>query len=513
MRKHHNFDWWFLVAISLAILYAIGFSVLTIRRHLAFNTHAFDLGLQQHVVWNTFHGRWFEYTYMVGFNPSLVNHLGDHVQPILWLISWLYFFYDGAETLLVVQSFIVASGVIPIFLLARHWKLHSLVGVVFAGTYLFHPALQGAILFDFHPLTMAASLLLWAFYFLEIEEFYGLAIASLLVLTCKENLALAMMLLGAYALVRRRAIVGSILFFVGMVWFLLCFFVILPMFNSGIGSNAFSRYQYLGANWLAVAVNLLSHPNVLWERFTESLTLHYLRDVFVPYGGLSLFSPQVLIVLMSELGLNVLSSFDAQRSINYQYSAILVGTGAVAMVNGAAWLSWRMKKVLRFPVKYLEIICALFALTCSLGFQFRAYHTIRFMGLEYRDSYRITEHDRIGKRIIAQIPSDATVSAQSDISPHVSQRRYVYVFPTVNDAEYVILDATSTIFPVHLFPIEGLAPEEAYLEYIRRLLHSGVYNVIQSEDGWVVLAETSASSMSSDAIDTFLLDLASFTGK
>ncbi|MCU0521681.1 MAG: hypothetical protein MUF84_13430, partial [Anaerolineae bacterium] len=55
------------------------------------------------------------------------------------------------------------------------------------------------------------------------------------------------------------------------------------------------------------------------------------------------------------------------------------------------------------------------------------------------------------------------------------------------DAEYVLLDATSTIFPVHLFPIEGLTPEAAYVEYVRRLLEDDGFAVSDAEDGWLLL--------------------------
>lgn len=43
---------------------------------------------------------------------------------------------------------------------------------------------------------------------------------------------------------------------------------------------------------------------------------------------------------------------------------------------------------------------------------------------------------------MAQIPPDAAVSAQDRLNPHVSGRRTVYIFPRVDDADYVWLDVT-----------------------------------------------------------------------
>lgn len=105
----------------------------------------------------------------------------------------------------------------------------------------------------------------------------------------------------------------------------------------------------------------------------------------------------------------------------------------------------------------------------------------------YRDAYIQTTHDRLGSRFLSLIPEMVPVSAQSDLAPHVSNRPKVYVFPTVADAEYVLLDATSTIFPVHLFPIDDFGPEDAYREYVRRLMVSDRYIIVDEEDGWMLL--------------------------
>jgi hypothetical protein len=99
--------------------------------------------------------------------------------------------------------------------------------------------------------------------------------------------------------------------------------------------------------------------------------------------------------------------------------------------------------------------------------------------------YAQTEHARIGKQMLAMIPRDATVSAQGTIAPHLSSRETIYVFPTVREAEYVVLDTTANTFPVHLQLLPDRNPEQSYREYVRRL-SDGDYALLSAADGWML---------------------------
>ena len=53
------------------------------------------------------------------------------------------------------------------------------------------------------------------------------------------------------------------------------------------------------------------------------------------------------------------------------------------------------------------------------------------------------------------IPPDAALSAQANLYPHVALRRKAYLFPTVDDAEYVFLDVTSPTDPIDVAGLQG----------------------------------------------------------
>jgi len=476
------------MAIFLALAYGVTFTVLTLLRHASFNTHALDLGIFQHVTWNTMHGRWFQYTYMLGFRPGLTNYLGDHVQLILVPLSWLYWLHDGPETLLVVQAFAVGSGAVPLYLLGRRWLRRDIPSLSFAALYLIHPAVQAANLFDFHPIVMASSFLLWAIYFAESRQATGLALACALILGCKENMALVVALLGIYEVLRRRPRSGIALIVAGSTWFLACYYMIPQTFGVTDQPTSFSRYSYLGENPWDLVCFLVTNPSWLVQRLTEEQTINYFKGILIPLGGLSLFAPQVLLIAASEIGLNLLSSFSPQRTIDYQYAPVIVAVASVAALRSAYLISSLFTKRLCVPRQIPLFLLVVLPLMASLGYQYKVWGTVRFYSEQYRWSYTITDHDRLASRFFEQIPSDVPISVQSDVSPHVSQRPAVYLFPVVEDAQYVLLDTTTDTFPVFMFPIDDLSPDDSYREYIRRLLQDGAFHVEDHEDGWILVA-------------------------
>ncbi|MCS7001404.1 MAG: DUF2079 domain-containing protein, partial [Dehalococcoidia bacterium] len=50
------------------------------------------------------------------------------------------------------------------------------------------------------------------------------------------------------------------------------------------------------------------------------------------------------------------------------------------------------------------------------------------------------DHAAATRAMLALIPPDAPVAAQTGLAPHLSRRQAIYLFPTLNDAEFVALD-------------------------------------------------------------------------
>ncbi len=91
-----------------------------------------------------------------------------------------------------------------------------------------------------------------------------------------------------------------------------------------------------------------------------------------------------------------------------------------------------------------------------------------------------TAHTELAQRFIDMIPPTASVSAQSRLVPHLSQRLNVYMFPYADDrAGYILLDVTGDRYPYF--------NAQAYTREARKVLQSGNYGILAAGDGYLLL--------------------------
>ncbi|HUW94381.1 MAG TPA: DUF2079 domain-containing protein, partial [Anaerolineae bacterium] len=96
---------------------------------------------------------------------------------------------------------------------------------------------------------------------------------------------------------------------------------------------------------------------------------------------------------------------------------------------------------------------------------------------------QVTEHDRVASELIAMVPQEAIVSAQSRLNPHLSQRERIYMFPRVEDAEYVFFDVTADSWPIH--------PNDQWRLFESLVTEEG-FGVLAAEDGYILLRRGSS---------------------
>jgi len=87
-------------------------------------------------------------------------------------------------------------------------------------------------------------------------------------------------------------------------------------------------------------------------------------------------------------------------------------------------------------------------------------------------------HARLLPRFLAQIPAGDAVSTSSSLAPHLSERRKLYLFPNVLDAQEVLLDLTSSSYPLN-WSQQRLT--------LLTLLQGGSFGVADAADGYVLL--------------------------
>ncbi|WP_376795414.1 DUF2079 domain-containing protein [Thermogemmatispora sp.] len=347
LRVQSWLAWGLVVLATLA--YFLEMSHQAVLRYDTFKATAFDLGNYDQAIWNTLHGRPFQFTNQAidWYGPP--TRLGVHFEPILLPLALLYLIRSDPRTLLVFQTLVLALGALPVFLLARYylprWPLLAALCVV---AYLLAPALLGLNIFDFHAVSLATPLLLYALLALTYRRYVLLVLCCFLAASCKEDVPLAVGLLGLLMIWRYRLPrLGLALFIGGFLWSALAFGVIIPHFFPGQQANNFwYRYETLGSSPGAAIVNLLLHPWLLFTTFLTIERVYYLASLIRNTGFLALLAPEWLIPTLPSLAVNTLNTDPALYSGVYHYNATIIPFVVLAGIVGlrrflALWANWR----------------------------------------------------------------------------------------------------------------------------------------------------------------------------
>ncbi len=339
---------WLLLAVVM-VAYALWMGDQALLRYDTFKATAFDLGNMDQAVWNTLHGHPFEFTNRSDNYYGAPIRLAQHVEPILLLLAPLYLFHADARIMLVFQTLAVTVGALPTFLLTRKYlPTLPLLAPIMAAAYLFMPASIGQNIYDFHPATLAAPLLLFAILALTYRRIVWFLIACILAASCKEEMPLVVAMLGVlvawkYKLPR----LGLLLFVGGIVLSAIAFLVIEPHFNVGAKENTYwYRYAALGSSPKAAVVNVLLHPWLPLVLFVTFDRVYYLLSLLRSSGFLALLAPEWLLPTLPSLAINLLSSDMYLHSGVYQYNAAIIPFVVVAAIHGARrlyllWYGWR----------------------------------------------------------------------------------------------------------------------------------------------------------------------------
>jgi len=476
----------------MLLAYAAFFIYLSWWRYHTFLPHAEDLGNMEQAAWNTAHGHPFVFNNQrihSGLEATgTITRLSIHVEPIFLLLAIPYLIYAHPIDLIVIQTLVVVSGVFPAAWLARRYLTLPLAWIAFPLAYLLAPPLEAANLYEFHPVTLAAALLLWAFYFADGRRYWLFALFGILAAGTKEEIGVVVALIGFWIWWRHRdSTVGLTTAILSAGWTIFCFAVIIRHFNHGHSSSFCGRLNPLLMNGMntgtdvqkttctAVAKLWLQHPDQVWATLVATQKLGFLHRMLVTTGYLSLLSPLTLAISIPSYALIMFSNDVHMYSGLAQYPAELVPVLIVAAIVGTAWLANRVGPVLRIPPAAVATVASVWLLVASVANAHVNGFTPLYEGFTLpQDTY----HDVVGRRILAEIPKDAAVSAGDYLNPHLSDRRDIYLFPDYHDAQYVVVDVSREKFPS--------APANER-DYVQSMLKYGEWGVVDAADGYILM--------------------------
>ncbi len=506
----------FWIATGLVTLFAALFSIFFIAfltsRHNAYLTGAEDMGIMDQAIWSITHGQLLHQTIcnIVSdtncYTPSGISRFAIHFEPILFPISLLYFVWPGPNTLVILQTLVVASGAFPAFWLARLRLRSNLAAVPFALLYLLYPAQQQATIFEFHAVTLTSALLLFTLYFMYTRRTVWLFVFAILSMACKEELPAVIAIFGLWSILfQQRWRSGLALVVLAFAW--LGIALLSYHFFSPTGRPLLaSRYTYLGSGPVQIALNFLRHPvSLLKQQVWEIHHRYYLQLLLAPVGYLPLLAPWVLVLAVPSIALNLFSSDPNQYVGVFQYSAEIVPILIFATIEAVVFIVWlvqwvinrlqeqrtqtqaagtpaaatasaRPRHIQRWLHPILLAVLIVFALVNVVREDF-TYGSLPFsQGFTWP---QVTAHDQLAQRFVDMIPPSASVSAQSNLVPHISERTNIYMFPYGNDrADYIFLDVTNYTYPLY---------SGQYNQHVNQILLGGNYGIVAAQDGYLLL--------------------------
>ena len=454
--RYSKYDYAILISM---IAYAITFSYFTCLKHYTFSSYPWDLGIFNQAFYSTLHGKLFYYTVENYVNVE-GSYFAIHFSPILFLLIPFYAINPRPETLLILQSCILALGALPLYLLAREVMKDKKSAFLTGLVYLLYPAIHGANWFDFHQQAFYPFLMFSMYYFFIKKRWIPYTLLTFLTLMVMEWSAFMVILLAAnlllmefgsnfykslkdkgisafirYLVTKRESIILTSTALLGVAWwyfvsYLQGLFPLNPTFKQVI--RAISTFRMLFGGERGDFQPLFSIPQYVLmypQRAFDALLFDYhIKFLYI----VLLLGPLLFIPLRSRLFLSVvillipclLANERLWYMIGNQHPLHIIPFVFLAFVDGFKSVNGRKLGRSLITAALLFIISTSPISPMSHAFLGEA------QLLWYPESrLAVNEDVRLGHQLIDLIPANASVLATYTLFPHVSSRLNAYVIP------------------------------------------------------------------------------------
>lgn len=437
--------------ILLIIVYTVYFSFVSIARHYNLYSGRFDLGNMEQTVWNTSHGRIFQMTNPDTNNPN-ASRLAFHADFFLILIAPIYKIFPFTETLLIIQTIIVASGAIPVYLITslilsnyfkkksqKKLKLFNFFKIFFPALYLMSPIVERANLYDFHSEVPGITFILFTFYFLLTKKTRPFLLFFFLSLITKETVSLVLAAICFWGIIKninRRLMI--VLFLFCLIYFIFIIKIAIPEANDQLSRHfALQHFGDRNQNFSELIINYIKNPVSFFGQLLGKEALEYYLKLLRSVGFLAVFSPLTLILSLPPVLINTLSLDLQFRVINYQYPATIVPGLIISSIYGVKFLLQKSSFKISLSIFFFAIVLIIFFLY--------DFSPIPFIGknpnLSFKNPYPAAKRLNYWAK---KIPEDKSVSATNNAGSHFARRIELYHFPNqIEGADYIVIAARS----------------------------------------------------------------------
>ena len=407
-RRISQTSLWTWTVLLLCMCSAIATTRLQWDIHRGLGTSSFDVGLYDQGIW-----------LLSRFKAPFVtlmgrNMFGDHASLILIFVAPLYWIWPGTETLLALQSVVVAAGALPIYFFARRHLNSAALGCAFAVVWLVNPAVNGTIFENYHPDSFLGLFIPIAIVAALTKRWRWYWVAVTLSLLVKEDVVLVIVPLGAMLAIRGETRRGILTVGAAISAALLGMFVLM---KNLIGVPTRNGWRIPFGGFTGFLKESFTNPTNVIQYLTSEGRLMYWWKMFAPFALLSFLAPEVAMISVLVLVGNTVSNFWYQFHIEYHYSLVAVPALLIATIVGVGRLGVGLRRVLVAIVLVSSLWCA--SVWSYVPFRMDQYphwgagHPIALAAEE----------------MYALIPPNAKISVLHSTAPHLAHRKEIYQFP------------------------------------------------------------------------------------
>ena len=425
---------------ALFVIAALAFFLQSANRHWQFASGSMDLGIfvQQH---------WLLSQGLVPFNTVMGMHmLADHMDWIDLLIAPLLRVAPGPETLLLVQSLVVASAVFPLAALGTR-LVGAYAGLTAAAAFVLAPDVHMGVMFDYNPSTLGSALLVWAAAAIVMRGPVAAVCFAVLACAAKENFTLYVATLGIGLSLTRLASWkrGLTIALLALSIFALQITVLFPRYRAG----GFRHWEFeeLGETPKEIASSAIGHPVRTAGLLVDNADKR--RGLLLPLlgtGYLGVAEPATLLLLLPNWGERFLSTHRT-RWWGYYY-----GMPAVAMACLGMLVAWRRLTRAgasgdRLPAYVLTcvLIAGLFPPYQTPGGNSRS--DLYFLRQANASTPADQETQRALVRYVGRDPA-LKVAAQYNLLAHLAERPFIVTLDRAEQADVIALQLDGGTYPL-----------------------------------------------------------------
>lgn len=332
------------VLLGAIFLYILFFSLVSFWKYNHYLYNALDLAIYNQTFYNTSLGYWFK----LSIHPP--TYLGDHFEPLIFLLSFIYSLWRDPRMLLFFQSFILGISAWPVYLIARevfkNYQSKNFYALIAGLFFLVNPFTQNINLFEYHMLPWAIFFVLFTFYFYQKKLFLPFFIFIILSFLVREDVPLVIFMFGPIYLIdfwkkqkNLRLKIKDWLWvltpmILSVIWFVAALKVI-TFFNSDSSYKFLHYYSWIGNSWGDIFINILKHPLKVFLHLITIGNMEMVLGFLFAFLFLPLIFPRYLILAAGVLCQIVLGAPGGSELIfKIHYSSLFLPALIISSLYG-----------------------------------------------------------------------------------------------------------------------------------------------------------------------------------